>query len=128
MKPRLILFLFILVKFWIKLVNILWGSLLEAQVFIFYFLFIKLNQNHFVTKTSLTIPPPFPELKNALNLGSLPPLSRDSIDRNRTGPIAFAHDKFEIRTVGSSQVKRGRRGEGGGKDEKKSTIFFFFFF
>eukprot|EP00009_Paramoeba_aestuarina_P004975 CAMPEP_0201516648 /NCGR_PEP_ID=MMETSP0161_2-20130828/7931_1 /ASSEMBLY_ACC=CAM_ASM_000251 /TAXON_ID=180227 /ORGANISM="Neoparamoeba aestuarina, Strain SoJaBio B1-5/56/2" /LENGTH=458 /DNA_ID=CAMNT_0047913865 /DNA_START=144 /DNA_END=1520 /DNA_ORIENTATION=+ len=44
------------------------------------------------------------ELKNALKLGNLPPLARDSIDRNRTGPIAFALNKFEIRTVGSSQT------------------------
>lgn len=38
-----------------------------------------------------------------LNLSSLPVLSKDNTDRNRTSPFAFTGNKFEFRTVGSSQ-------------------------
>lgn len=40
-----------------------------------------------------------------LNLGisSLPHLTRDATDRNRTSPFAFTGNKFEFRAVGSSQ-------------------------
>ncbi len=38
-----------------------------------------------------------------LNLSSLPLLSKDSTDRNRTSPFAFTGNKFEFRAVGSSQ-------------------------
>ncbi len=34
---------------------------------------------------------------------SLPPLPRDTTDRNRTSPFAFTGNKFEFRPVGSSQ-------------------------
>ena len=36
-------------------------------------------------------------------VGTLPPLPRDSTDRNRTSPFAFTGNKFEFRAVGSSQ-------------------------
>lgn len=40
-----------------------------------------------------------------LNIGvsSLPPLPRDTTDRNRTSPFAFTGNKFEIRAAGSNQ-------------------------
>lgn len=38
-----------------------------------------------------------------LGLSSLPLLSRDTTDRNRTSPFAFTGNKFEFRAVGSSQ-------------------------
>lgn len=38
-----------------------------------------------------------------LNLSSLPLLSKDNTDRNRTSPFAFTGNKFEFRAVGSSQ-------------------------
>ncbi len=38
-----------------------------------------------------------------LGLSSLPVLSKDSTDRNRTSPFAFTGNKFEFRAVGSSQ-------------------------
>jgi glutamine synthetase len=38
-----------------------------------------------------------------LGLSSLPLLSKDSTDRNRTSPFAFTGNKFEFRAVGSSQ-------------------------
>jgi len=38
-----------------------------------------------------------------LNLSSLPVLSKDNTDRNRTSPFAFTGNKFEFRAVGSSQ-------------------------
>ncbi len=43
--------------------------------------------------------------KESLRLGvsTLPPLPRDSTDRNRTSPFAFTGNKFEFRMVGSSQ-------------------------
>ena len=37
-----------------------------------------------------------------LGVTSLPVLSRDATDRNRTSPFAFTGDKFEFRAVGSS--------------------------
>jgi glutamine synthetase len=42
--------------------------------------------------------------KEIINLGisSLPIVSKDSTDRNRTSPFAFTGNKFEFRTVGSS--------------------------
>ncbi len=45
----------------------------------------------------------------AMRLGvtSLPPLPRDSTDRNRTSPFAFTGNKFEFRAVGSSQSCAG---------------------
>ncbi|MBM3976130.1 MAG: glutamine synthetase type III [Planctomycetes bacterium] len=43
--------------------------------------------------------------KGELELGvsTLPPLPRDTSDRNRTSPFAFTGNKFEFRAVGSSQ-------------------------
>lgn len=43
---------------------------------------------------------------NSLEIGisSLPPLPIDFSDRNRTSPFAFTGNKFEFRTVGSSQT------------------------
>ncbi len=38
-----------------------------------------------------------------LGLSSLPILSKDTTDRNRTSPFAFTGNKFEFRAVGSSQ-------------------------
>ena len=38
-----------------------------------------------------------------LGISSLPELSKDSTDRNRTSPFAFTGTKFEFRAVGSSQ-------------------------
>ncbi len=38
-----------------------------------------------------------------LGLSTLPVLSKDSTDRNRTSPFAFTGNKFEFRAVGSSQ-------------------------
>lgn len=38
-----------------------------------------------------------------LNVRKLPRISRDISDRNRTSPIAFTGNKFEIRAVGSNQ-------------------------
>jgi len=38
-----------------------------------------------------------------LGIASLPLLSKDSTDRNRTSPFAFTGNKFEFRAVGSSQ-------------------------
>lgn len=38
-----------------------------------------------------------------LGLSSLPVLSKDNTDRNRTSPFAFTGNKFEFRAVGSSQ-------------------------
>ncbi|MDH4201667.1 MAG: glutamine synthetase III [Phycisphaerae bacterium] len=44
-----------------------------------------------------------------LKLGSsiLPPLPKDTTDRNRTSPFAFTGNKFEFRMVGSSQSTAG---------------------
>jgi len=41
--------------------------------------------------------------KIRLGVNSLPPLPRDSTDRNRTSPFAFTGNKFEFRAVGSGQ-------------------------
>lgn len=38
-----------------------------------------------------------------LGISSLPKLSRDTSDRNRTSPFAFTGNKFEFRAVGSNQ-------------------------
>jgi len=38
-----------------------------------------------------------------LGIASLPIVSKDNTDRNRTSPFAFTGNKFEFRTVGSSQ-------------------------
>ena len=38
-----------------------------------------------------------------IGISSLPDLSRDESDRNRTSPFAFTGNKFEFRAVGSSQ-------------------------
>ncbi|MBP5285729.1 MAG: glutamine synthetase III [Kiritimatiellae bacterium] len=38
-----------------------------------------------------------------LGVDSLPPLPKDTTDRNRTSPFAFTGNKFEFRTPGSSQ-------------------------
>ncbi|KUG21790.1 glutamine synthetase type iii, glnn [hydrocarbon metagenome] len=38
-----------------------------------------------------------------LDISSLPLLSKDNTDRNRTSPFAFTGNKFEFRAVGSSQ-------------------------
>lgn len=45
------------------------------------------------------------ELK--LGVNTLPPLPRDTTDRNRTSPFAFTGNKFEFRMVGSSQSMSG---------------------
>ncbi len=45
------------------------------------------------------------ELK--LGISTLPPLSKDTTDRNRTSPFAFTGNKFEFRMVGSSQSTAG---------------------
>jgi glutamine synthetase len=37
-----------------------------------------------------------------LGVSTLPPLSKDATDRNRTSPFAFTGNKFEFRAVGSS--------------------------
>ena len=42
-----------------------------------------------------------------LGASSLPPLPKDSTDRNRTSPFAFTGNKFEFRMVGSSQSTAG---------------------
>jgi glutamine synthetase len=41
--------------------------------------------------------------KLRLGVSSLPPLPRDTTDRNRTSPFAFTGNKFEFRAVGASQ-------------------------
>ena len=43
--------------------------------------------------------------KSLLRIGVdvLPPISKDTTDRNRTSPLAFTGNKFEFRMVGSSQ-------------------------
>ena len=38
-----------------------------------------------------------------IGVDALPPLPRDTTDRNRTSPFAFTGNKFEFRAVGSSQ-------------------------
>ncbi len=45
------------------------------------------------------------ELK--LGVTTIPPLPKDSTDRNRTSPFAFTGNKFEFRMVGSSQSTSG---------------------
>jgi glutamine synthetase len=47
--------------------------------------------------------------KSTLRLGvsTLPPLPKDSTDRNRTSPFAFTGNKFEFRMPGSSQSLSG---------------------
>jgi glutamine synthetase len=45
------------------------------------------------------------ELK--LGVNTLPPLPRDTTDRNRTSPFAFTGNKFEFRMVGSAQSTAG---------------------
>jgi glutamine synthetase len=42
-----------------------------------------------------------------LGVSTLPPLPKDSTDRNRTSPFAFTGNKFEFRMVGSSQSIAG---------------------
>jgi glutamine synthetase len=42
-----------------------------------------------------------------LGSSTLPPLPKDSTDRNRTSPFAFTGNKFEFRMVGSSQSTAG---------------------
>jgi glutamine synthetase len=42
-----------------------------------------------------------------LGVNTLPPLPRDTTDRNRTSPFAFTGNKFEFRAVGSSQSPAG---------------------
>jgi glutamine synthetase len=42
-----------------------------------------------------------------LGVSALPPLPKDSTDRNRTSPFAFTGNKFEFRMVGSSQSVSG---------------------
>ncbi|MCX5632645.1 MAG: glutamine synthetase III [Phycisphaerae bacterium] len=42
-----------------------------------------------------------------LGVSVLPPLPKDSTDRNRTSPFAFTGNKFEFRMVGSSQSTAG---------------------
>jgi glutamine synthetase len=42
-----------------------------------------------------------------LGVSTLPPLPRDTTDRNRTSPFAFTGNKFEFRMVGSSQSTAG---------------------
>lgn len=42
-----------------------------------------------------------------VGVDTLPPLPRDSTDRNRTSPFAFTGNRFEFRAVGSSQSIAG---------------------
>lgn len=42
-----------------------------------------------------------------VGVNTLPPLPKDSTDRNRTSPFAFTGNKFEFRMVGSSQSTAG---------------------
>jgi len=42
-----------------------------------------------------------------IGVSTLPKLSRDATDRNRTSPMAFTGNKFEFRAVGSSQSCAG---------------------
>ncbi|MBN1435557.1 MAG: glutamine synthetase III [Sedimentisphaerales bacterium] len=42
-----------------------------------------------------------------LGVSTLPPLPKDSTDRNRTSPFAFTGNKFEFRMVGSTQSTSG---------------------
>lgn len=42
-----------------------------------------------------------------LGLNSVPPLSKDAGDRNRTSPFAFTGNRFEFRAVGSNQSVSG---------------------
>ncbi len=42
-----------------------------------------------------------------LGVSTLPPLPKDSTDRNRTSPFAFTGNKFEFRMVGSTQSTAG---------------------
>ena len=42
-----------------------------------------------------------------LGVSTLPPLPKDSTDRNRTSPFAFTGNKFEFRMAGSSQSLAG---------------------
>ncbi|NLH15908.1 MAG: glutamine synthetase type III [Phycisphaerae bacterium] len=42
-----------------------------------------------------------------LGASTLPPLAKDTTDRNRTSPFAFTGNKFEFRMVGSSQSTAG---------------------
>ncbi len=42
-----------------------------------------------------------------LGVSTLPPLPKDSTDRNRTSPFAFTGNRFEFRMVGSSQSTSG---------------------
>lgn len=42
-----------------------------------------------------------------VGVSSLPPLPRDTTDRNRTSPFAFTGNKFEFRAVGSNQSCAG---------------------
>ena len=44
-----------------------------------------------------------PRERMQLGVTALPPLPRDTTDRNRTSPFAFTGNKFEFRAVGSSQ-------------------------
>ncbi len=39
-----------------------------------------------------------------LGVSTLPPLPRDTSDRNRTSPLAFTGNKFELRAVGADQT------------------------
>jgi glutamine synthetase len=45
--------------------------------------------------------------KMQIGVDILPPLPRDATDRNRTSPLAFTGDKFEVRTPGASQSASG---------------------
>ena len=45
--------------------------------------------------------------KLEFGVDSLPPLSKDAGDRNRTSPFAFTGNRFEFRAVGSSQSVSG---------------------
>ena len=40
--------------------------------------------------------------KLELGVSALPPISKDSTDRNRTSPFAFTGNRFEFRAAGSS--------------------------
>jgi glutamine synthetase len=47
--------------------------------------------------------PPEVDAKLDLGVGHLPRRDRDNTDRNRTSPVAFTGNKFEVRGVGASQ-------------------------
>lgn len=58
-----------------------------------------------LVESYITGNPPVPTVDTNLDLGvgHLPRRERDNTDRNRTSPVAFTGNKFEVRGVGASQ-------------------------